>query len=285
MRPPALLLIFPLSCFDAAPLAYAGDSNTIVHDGGSVTLQLAASADADNMLRGAIFFDNKPGWKTYWRDPGASGIPPGLEVSRDGIELTSHISFPAPVWIDDGYGAYAGYVDDVSLPVEIDLSAAMGEAFADAPISAWFFAGVCREVCIPVMGTLSVKASNSQFETSLEDIMAVNAAFESLPAIVTPDRMIAEISNDPNGGWQVAVTLTEGASAEAAALFASAEHHSEVVTSLGAPKLLSTGGSQATWHIPAPKRMPDQPFDLRLTLSHDDTHLETVIPAKDMPVH
>ncbi len=88
-----------------APSAMAASSQWSKTQGGAVRLVTTGKPDADGMLRGALQVDLKPGWKTYWRDPGDTGVPP--QISLSGASLAG-VSFPAPrrfketdaVWAD-----------------------------------------------------------------------------------------------------------------------------------------------------------------------------------------
>ena len=44
-------------------------------------LVTTGSRDADGRLEGILDIELKPGWKTYWRDPGDAGVPPTIDVS------------------------------------------------------------------------------------------------------------------------------------------------------------------------------------------------------------
>lgn len=87
-----------------------------------------------------------PGWITYWRAPGAAGIPPEFHFSgSDTIaEITPH--WPTPgVYVSDGIRSI-GYYDSVIFPLTI---ATDGDA-RDIAIAGEMTIGVCEEICIPV---------------------------------------------------------------------------------------------------------------------------------------
>lgn len=92
------------------------------------------------------------GWKTYWRAPGDSGIPPSLNLqSSDNL---SHVQFhwPVPdVFVEDGVRTI-GYKHELILPMTITPNR------ADAPInlSGELNFGVCLDVCMPMQSRLSV---------------------------------------------------------------------------------------------------------------------------------
>jgi len=109
------------------------------------------------------------GWKTYWRDPGGSGIPPSIVVT--GANLVS-VGFPAPKRLGDAENHYIGYDKPVRLPMTLDK--------ADGAIKATVFLGVCKEICIPVQAELTADASAESFANPLEET-AIAGAEARLP--------------------------------------------------------------------------------------------------------
>src|SRR5690606_29169706 len=101
--------------------AHAGSSAWYHVEGGSIRLVTDSEADSDGLLRGALEIRLKPGWKTYWLDPGSSGVPPTLEATADGRAVAVEIDFPAPKRFDDGYGEWAGYDHSIALALTLRL--------------------------------------------------------------------------------------------------------------------------------------------------------------------
>ena len=99
------------------------------------------------MLLGGIAIQLQPGWKTYWRTPGDSGVPPRFDFSKsDNVEAVT-VLWPAPMKFDDGAGGTAlGYKQQVVLPLRIVAKN------ADKPVTlrAHVSYAVCDKLCIPV---------------------------------------------------------------------------------------------------------------------------------------
>src|SRR5262245_43732610 len=76
--------------------ALASSSDWHEADGGRVRLLTSGRPDEHGVLRGALEIDLKPGWKTYWLDPGDAGVPPSLDVSGSRNVSTAELQFPAP---------------------------------------------------------------------------------------------------------------------------------------------------------------------------------------------
>jgi DsbC/DsbD-like thiol-disulfide interchange protein len=95
--------------------ATAATSPWVETPGGDVRL-VVLPADAGGSARAMLDIRLHAGWKTYWRDPGGSGIPPSIAVS--GATLTS-IGFPAPRRLGEEANHYIGYDAPVRLPMTL----------------------------------------------------------------------------------------------------------------------------------------------------------------------
>jgi DsbC/DsbD-like thiol-disulfide interchange protein len=117
----------------------------------------------------------KPGWKTYWRDPGDSGVPPQLDIAGSINVSAAEMAFPAPQRHDDGYGQWAGYDHPVGLPVTFTVA----DPAKPASITADVFLGVCETICIPLHARLTVDPASDPANAG--DATAVAAALAALP--------------------------------------------------------------------------------------------------------
>src|ERR1700749_3849159 len=108
-----------LLAFSLAVEARAQDASPWIRDGHSA-VRLLAGSRSGTVLLGGIAFQLQPGWKTYWRTPGDSGVPPRFDFSKsENIEAVT-ILWPAPTKFDDGAGGHSlGYHDQVVLPLRI----------------------------------------------------------------------------------------------------------------------------------------------------------------------
>ena len=129
-----------------APAARADDASPWQRDGHSA-VRLLAGSRSGAVLLGGIAFQLQPGWKTYWRTPGDSGVPPRFDFSKsENVEAVT-VMWPAPLKFDDGAGGHSiGYRDQVVLPLRIVAKA------ADKPVTlrAEINYAVCEKLCIPV---------------------------------------------------------------------------------------------------------------------------------------
>ena len=99
--------------------ARAEDASPWQRDGHSA-VRLLAGSRSGAVLLGGVAFQLQPGWKTYWRTPGDSGVPPRFDFSKsENIEAVT-VLWPAPMKFDDGAGGHSlGYRDQVVLPLRI----------------------------------------------------------------------------------------------------------------------------------------------------------------------
>ncbi len=95
--------------------ARAQDASPWQRDGHSAVRLLAGSRSGP-VLMGGIAFQLQPGWKTYWRTPGDSGVPPRFE--RSVIYLCAHSSEGAMGII---VNRPAGSIDFPELLVQLDI--------------------------------------------------------------------------------------------------------------------------------------------------------------------
>src|SRR5205085_4753897 len=137
-------------------------------------VRLLAGSRSGSVLLGGIAIQLEPGWKTYWRTPGDSGVPPRFDFSKsDNVEAVT-VLWPAPMKFDDGAGGFSlGYKKQVVLPLRIVAKN------ADKPVTlrADINYAVCEKLCIPVEASAEL-AFNSVAST--EDA-ALFAALDTVP--------------------------------------------------------------------------------------------------------
>ena len=166
--------------FLAGP-AHVASSAWHQFEGGALRVVVSEQPDPEGRTRAALEIALEPGWKTYWLDPGSSGVPPTVTGSA-GIEGPVRLDMPAPLRLSDGYGSFAGYDRPVALALTFDAATGAVEAAAFD-----VFLGVCETICIPVQATLTADqpANNSA------DEVAVATAFAALPGTATTEFGVA----------------------------------------------------------------------------------------------
>lgn len=153
--------------------AYALDVSPWITDLHS-SVRLIAGSRSGNAMLGGIAFEIAPGWKTYWRTPGDSGVPPRIDFSKsDNIESVT-ILWPAPTKFADGAGGTSlGYQKQVVLPLRIIAKN------ADKPVTlrAYINYAVCEKLCLPVEASTELDFVS---EASTED-NTIAAALDTVP--------------------------------------------------------------------------------------------------------
>src|SRR6266700_748943 len=157
-------LAFAVRAQDASP--WQSDVHSAV--------RLLAGSRSGAVLLGGIAFQLQPGWKTYWRTPGDSGVPPRFDFSKsENIEAVT-ILWPAPTNFDDGAGGHSlGYKNQIVLPLRIVAKN------ADKPVTlrAGINYAVCEKLCIPVEAIAELPFASV---ASTED-SALFAALDTVP--------------------------------------------------------------------------------------------------------
>lgn len=135
----------------AAVPATAGDP-PVPPDVARVTM-LDGWRQADGTHQAAIEFRLAPGWYTYWRVPGASGLPPQFDWAGSGNLAGVTLQWPRPVVFDTAGSPTIGYLDRLVLPVVLTPER-IGEPI-DVALSVFF--GVCDQICVPSEANLTAR--------------------------------------------------------------------------------------------------------------------------------
>jgi DsbC/DsbD-like thiol-disulfide interchange protein len=207
--------------------------------GGGKARLVAMMQPGSNKINAAIEFRLEKGWKTYWREPGSSGIPPQFDFSRSKHFIPGETLFPAPQRLEAGGVEFAGYKDIVSFVIN-------GQATVNPPgngvIRLNMLAGVCEEICIP---------ATAEFEFAFSALMLSDAetqkvlarAGERIPQKPTDNFKIVE-SRLADGGKLIIETLVPN-DAAAATLFV--EGPSDMYLPL--PEPIGQAGGKAMFEV------------------------------------
>lgn len=169
-----------VSLAQAAP-AFASSSAWFEAAGGRVRLITAGHPDDRGIIQGALQVDLAPGWTTYWLDPGDSGVPPSLDVTKSTNVASADMSFPPPHRYDDGSVKWAGYNRPVTFPVAFTLSDKTGAVGIQADV----FLGICETICVPLQATLTLDPASDP--DNAKDAGDIQAALDALPGPEQPD--------------------------------------------------------------------------------------------------
>jgi DsbC/DsbD-like thiol-disulfide interchange protein len=100
----------------------------------------------------AVVLELDPGFKTYWRHPGESGLPPAFDWSRSSNVADIEVLWPAPARFEDAGGVSYGYAGGVVLPVRVKPQ----DRNRPVRLALKLDYGVCKDICIPAQAELAV---------------------------------------------------------------------------------------------------------------------------------
>lgn len=110
---------------------------------------IAADRSPDGkVFRAGIEIRLAPNYKTYWRAPGDSGVPPTVSFAGSTNVASADLLFPMPHVFDDASGRSVGYKDHVVWPVHVTPS----DPALPVTLSVKVDYGVCDKLCIPAEG-------------------------------------------------------------------------------------------------------------------------------------
>ena len=129
-------VIGPASAAGTSPWSRSAHSSLRLLDGGTAP---------DSARLGAIEISLAPDFKTYWRSPGDSGLPPIFDWSGSTNVGQVTVLWPVPIRFADGLGTSVGYKESVVLPVIVTPKDAAQPI--DLRLKAEY--AVCSTLCIP----------------------------------------------------------------------------------------------------------------------------------------
>lgn len=191
-----------------------------------------SGAAGETSLRAGIEIRLGPGWKTYWRYPGDSGVPPNIEFAGSENVERVEIRWPAPKSFAEADSRSIGYTDDVVLPLRV-MRRDRGKP---AVLSLRIQYAVCERLCVPAEGKaeLELPVDVSTHEAALRSSEA------RVPAVVK--------MGEAHGLAITAVTRESGPA------------HPRVVVDVSAPDTakvdLFAEGPTPEWALPVPTPVP-----------------------------
>lgn len=181
----------------------------------------AASEDHAAFLRAGLEIALQPGWKTYWRYPGDSGVAARFDFSQSTNVRDVQVLWPAPVRFEDGGGTSIGYARGVILPLRVYAT----DTSAPVVLRAKVDYAICERLCVPVDAQTELTLGSG----AREEDAALRASEARVPqpaavgqagplAIVnvsqepgTPSRVVVDVRAQPEGAVDV---FAEGPNAD-----------------------------------------------------------------------
>lgn len=123
----------------------AADVSAWKKDGHVETRLIAGATSASAARRAGIQIALAPGWHTYWRYPGDSGVPPRFDFSKSQNVKSVAVLWPAPQRFAEEGSNVIGYKNEVIFPLHVEASNPAKPVILDLTLD---FA-VCERVCVP----------------------------------------------------------------------------------------------------------------------------------------
>jgi len=189
-------------------------------------------------LRAGIEIRLDKGWKTYWRYPGDSGVPPRFDFTRSENVKTVMVKWPAPHRYADDDGQSIGYKDAVILPLSIEPA----EAGKPVRLRLDLDYAICERLCVPAEGKAELVLSSGR--TSYDAALAAAEARVPRPGKLGENSALAirAVQRDPDGRVVVDLVVPKDADAQTD-LFAE--------------------GPTPEWALPLPEPVPEAPPGIR----------------------
>lgn len=227
----AALIACGIAVVSGATVCAAGESPWSEDVRSAVRLVSGANNNGDAHLRAGIEIKMQPGWKTYWRYPGDSGVPPHFDFSGSENLKTATVLYPAPHLFTDETGQSLGYKDRIIFPLVISPQQ------PGKPVRLRLKAdyAVCEKLCVPAEGRAELTLAPG--DSSQDSALA--AAEARVPKQVTAAQLGLTVRRT-NDGTKPLVAVDLGAPA-------------------GNPIDLFVEGPTPQWALPIPKRSQTAP--------------------------
>jgi len=130
----------------------------------------------EGTIEGIVDVELQPGWVTYWRNPGESGIPPIFDFSKSSGVSVEQPLFPVPTAKHAAGIISIVYKNHVAFPFKAQpvISPLSGVLQLEMVI------GVCEEICIPAMSSFSQDLSKLNYSDLTSNEM-IRQAYLKIP--------------------------------------------------------------------------------------------------------
>lgn len=238
----ARLPLFATIALAAIVQAAAADTSAWDGDAKSGVRLIAGSTAVDGsnpVLRAGVEIRLANGWKTYWRYPGDSGVPPHFDFGQSDNVKSVSLSWPAPERIADTEGVIIGYKQGVVFPLRIEPEDASKPVVLRLKVDY----AICEKLCIPAQGHAELPLKSGS-----DAMAAILAAFEK------------KIPNESPLGANTPLSVKafhRDDSAKPARLVV------DVSAPAGVPVTLFAEGPTTDWALPVPKQTDGAPDGLQ----------------------
>ncbi len=194
-----------LALLVASTLSANAQSNGLPVDGSL----LSGWREDDGRHMAGLSLKLAPGWKTYWRAPGAGGIPPQFNWSGSKNVATVQVLYPVPKVMEQNGLRSIGYDHDVVFPLVVTAHDPSKPARLQAEVEI----GVCEDVCIPVSLRVEAKlpatgAFDPEIGESLENQARKGGSFDCEITPIADGLKLRATTNKANVKAEIVVIET-----------------------------------------------------------------------------
>lgn len=218
----------------------------------------------------ALEIELHPGFKTYWRTPGDSGVPPTFDWGPSTNVAAVEPLWPAPTRFADGGGVSYGYHDRLVLPLRVSPRDA-----GPARLAGTIDYGVCNDICIPAHAEVGLDLSGRGAPP-----LPVAQALARVPVgqPIGSEGPLAVVAVAPQAGAKLAVSVRAPQGA-APVLFAEAPENWYLASGPMTEHEGAGPGRLGTFMVEVAQRPREAAgaVDLRFTLTAQDRAIETAV--------
>ena len=128
-------------------------------------LSMLSGGQGGDIWQAGVLIELEPNWKTYWRVPGDTGIPPQFDWTGSKNSSAIEVGYPVPSRFQDAGGESIGYHDQVLFPLSVKPQKP-GEM---VHLQLNMFFAVCNEICIPAKTKAELLLNSSNINPNLEN--------------------------------------------------------------------------------------------------------------------
>ncbi len=223
-----------------ASIAHAADASAWDGNARSTVRLIAGTPPAGLAFRRAgVEIRLGSGWKTYWRYPGDSGVPPQFDFARSTNVASVTVRWPAPHRFADESGSSIGYKGDVVFPLEVIPRDPSREVALRLSLDY----AICEKLCVPASARAELDLGSAR--SSQDAALAAAESRVPKPGAVGPAGPLSIRAVRREGQWPKPRIVVD------------------VAAPAGAQVDLFAEGPTAEWALPLPEPDAGGPGDLR----------------------
>jgi DsbC/DsbD-like thiol-disulfide interchange protein len=168
LRQRVTIVAFAIALASAGTAARAADASPWDADAraGMRLIAGTSSHTANGPLRAGVEIRLSSGWKTYWRYPGDSGVPPRFDFAASQNVKSVEVAWPAPHAFTDDSGTSIGYKDGVIFPLRVVPEDPKRPVILRLKLDY----AVCEKLCVPAEGRAELALPRQS--SSLDGVLA-----------------------------------------------------------------------------------------------------------------